>query len=92
VGEQFALPEAVEALRSVRRIHEPEVLVIPATDPLNLAGITTPGNKVPAVSGNAILYQDGVPIASREAGKLVMRSRLPDDAAGLSLEEIAALV
>jgi ATP-dependent Lhr-like helicase len=92
VGEQFALPEAVEAMRSVRRIREPEVLLLPATDPLNLVGVTTPGPRVPAVSGNAILYKDGVPIASREAGKLVVRSRLSQDASGLSLEEVAALV
>jgi ATP-dependent helicase Lhr and Lhr-like helicase len=61
MGEQFALPEAVEALRSVRRSHEPEVQTIAATDPLNLVGITTPGNKVPAVSGRMIVYKDGVP-------------------------------
>ncbi len=94
VGEQFALPEAVEALRSVRRVKEPEVLVLAATDPLNLVGITTPGSKVAAVSGNAILYKDGVPIASREAGKLVVRGRLPDDLQldAISLEEVAAAV
>jgi ATP-dependent helicase Lhr and Lhr-like helicase len=61
MGEQFALPEAVEALRSVRRSQEPELQPIAATDPLNLVGITTPGSKVPAVSGRVILYKNGVP-------------------------------
>ncbi len=88
VGEQFALPEAVEALRSVRRRRDPETVVIAATDPLNLAGITSPGPRVPAVVGNAVLYRDGVPVASREAGKLVMRGPVE---AGLEAEVAAAL-
>ncbi|HEY6325698.1 MAG TPA: hypothetical protein VIW73_04155, partial [Candidatus Cybelea sp.] len=43
VGEQFALPEAIEALRAVRRTGiAPEELAIGAYDPLNLAGIVLP--------------------------------------------------
>lgn len=79
VGEQFALPEAVEALRSVRRSHEPETQLVSATDPLNLVGITSPGPRVPAVAGNAILYRNGVPVASREAGRIVVRSTVASD-------------
>src|SRR5206468_84570 len=44
VGEQFALPEAVEALRAVRRgAQEPETVVVAAADPLNLVGVLVPG-------------------------------------------------
>ncbi|HZS39374.1 MAG TPA: DEAD/DEAH box helicase, partial [Polyangia bacterium] len=64
-GEQFALPEAVEALRALRRIAaSPEDAVVAATDPLNLVGILTPGARVPAVAGHSVRYQDGVPAAA----------------------------
>ncbi len=75
VGEQFALPEAVEALRAARRLPPGEQMVIAATDPLNLVGVVTPGPRVPAVAGNAVLLRDGVPVASREAGQVVHRAR-----------------
>ncbi|HKE19332.1 MAG TPA: DEAD/DEAH box helicase [Kofleriaceae bacterium] len=80
VGEQFALPEAVEGLRALRRAPDttPEFARVPATDPLNLVGITSPGPRVPAVIGNAVLYRNGVALASLEAGQLVMRDHLHD--------------
>jgi ATP-dependent Lhr-like helicase len=67
VGEQFALPEAVDGLRAVNR-REPtgEVVRLSACDPLNLVGIITPGSRVPAVLGNEVLYRDGVPVESAE--------------------------
>lgn len=63
VGEQYALPEAVEALRRTRRI-EPDgtTLTLSAADPLNLVGIVTPGARVPSVRSNTITYKDGAPI------------------------------
>ena len=63
VGEQFAAPEALEALRAIRR-EEPrgEMLRASACDPLNLVGILTPGPRVPAVLGHHVLYRDGVPV------------------------------
>ena len=81
VGEQFALPEAVDLLRAVRHPSaQPELVRVPATDPLNLVGILTAGPRVPAVIGNAVLYKDGVPIASLEAGEVVVRAELPPGA------------
>jgi ATP-dependent Lhr-like helicase len=62
IGEQFAAPEAVEALRAVRK--EPrrgEVVRLSACDPLNLVGILTPGPRVPATLANSVVYVDGVP-------------------------------
>ena len=59
-GEQFALPEAVEALRAVRRSERTgEVVVLNATDPLNLVGTVLPGPRVPAVRTNQVTYLDG---------------------------------
>ena len=68
-GEQFALPEAVGKLRAARRA-EPtgELRAVSAADPLNLAGIITPGDRVPAVPANRVVYRDGVPVAAREGG------------------------
>jgi len=63
-GEQFALPEAVGRLREVRREPRRGAMVsVSAADPLNLLGIVTPGERLPALSGNRVLYRDGEPIA-----------------------------
>src|SRR5690606_24191399 len=70
VGEQFALPEAVELLRQVRRrTAGGDLVCVSGADPLNLAGTVLSGDKVPALIGSRILYRDGVPIAARVAGK-----------------------
>jgi ATP-dependent Lhr-like helicase len=66
-GEQFALPEAVSALRALRRRALDDSLVsVSGADPLNLAGILTPGPKLAALAGNRVLYRDGIPIAFLE--------------------------
>ncbi len=68
-GEQFALPGAVDTLRASRKSDRGGTLVsLSASDPLNLVGILTPGARVPALSGNRILFRDGVPIAARVGG------------------------
>lgn len=68
-GEQFALPEAVTLLRSVRGAEKSGLLVtVSGTDPLNLAGIVLPGVRVPAIYSNRVLYRDGVAIAALIAG------------------------
>lgn len=62
VGEQFALPEALEALRQIRRqAGSGTTVTLSACDPLNLVGIITPGSKVPALMHNTITFVDGVP-------------------------------
>jgi ATP-dependent helicase Lhr and Lhr-like helicase len=67
VGEQFAAPEALEALRSLRReTPSGQVVRLSACDPLNLTGIITPGARVPSVLGQWVSYRDGVPA---EAGR-----------------------
>jgi ATP-dependent Lhr-like helicase len=62
LGEQFALPEAVEDLRRTRRRpRDGERLRVSAADPLNLVGILTPGPRIPAIASRAILFHDGLP-------------------------------
>jgi ATP-dependent Lhr-like helicase len=61
-GEQYALPEAVEAMRAVRRApKEGERVELSGADPLNLMGLLLPGAKVPATLGARVAYVDGVP-------------------------------
>lgn len=66
-GEQYALPEAVTLLRDVRKRPKDGTLVaVSAADPLNVLGVLIPGRRVAALTGNRVLYRDGVPVAMRE--------------------------
>ena len=68
-GEQFALPEAVGQLRAVRRAEaRGELIGISAADPLNLTGIVTPGERIPALAKSRVAYRDGIPVAALEKG------------------------
>ena len=68
-GEQFALPEAVGMLREIRRQAPSGAWIsVSGADPLNLVGILTPGPRLAALTGNRLLYRDGVPIAVLAAG------------------------
>jgi len=69
VGEQFALPDAVDLLRSVRRMteHPEDHLRIPNADPLNLAGIILPGPRVSAMSPGSLYLMEYVTIEAAPA-------------------------
>lgn len=69
-GEQFALPEAAATLRKTAKVPGQERVAISAVDPLNLAGILTPGDKVPRLAGNRLLFEGGVPIAVQSGGDI----------------------
>jgi ATP-dependent Lhr-like helicase len=70
-GEQFALPEATGLLRRhAQAPDQAQLKVINATDPLNLGGIITPGVKTPALSGNRILLENGIPAARLQGGEI----------------------
>jgi ATP-dependent Lhr-like helicase len=70
-GEQFALPDAVGALREARRKPAAETWVsVSGADPLNLVGILTPGPKLAALTGNRLLYRDGLPAAVLAGGEV----------------------
>jgi ATP-dependent Lhr-like helicase len=65
-GEQYALPEAADSLRKARthaasRACEPAITVA-AADPLNLAGILVPGDRIPAIPGRTVSFLNGVTI------------------------------
>jgi len=68
MGEQFALPMAVESLRAMRK-SEPvgETVTISAADPLNLVGILVPGDRVSAISGKTVTFRDGVALETDDA-------------------------
>jgi ATP-dependent Lhr-like helicase len=68
-GEQYALPEAIDELRQVRRAPRTgETVRLNAADPLNLVGIILPGPRIPAVRTNSITYRDGLPLTGSDAG------------------------
>jgi ATP-dependent Lhr-like helicase len=70
-GEQFALPEAVGHLREVRRTQNNGMLMsVSGADPLNLTGILTPGPRLAALTGNRVLYRDGLPLAMFSGGEV----------------------
>jgi ATP-dependent Lhr-like helicase len=58
-GEQFALPEAADSLRASRHRESQDEITVAAADPMNLAGIVVPGERVAAVPGKALLYRNG---------------------------------
>jgi ATP-dependent helicase Lhr and Lhr-like helicase len=71
-GEQFALPEAIGLLRSLRKAKPSgELILLSAADPLNLIGVLTPGPRITAISANRLLLRDGVPVAALEAGQII---------------------
>jgi ATP-dependent Lhr-like helicase len=64
IGEQFALPVAVELVRGMRSLPlSGETLTLSAADPLNLIGILVPGERVPAISGRTVSYRDGAAVS-----------------------------
>jgi ATP-dependent Lhr-like helicase len=69
-GEQYALPEAVTALRALRKqAHDGQLISLSAADPLNLSGALIPGPRIPGLAGNRLLLRDGELIASHIAGQ-----------------------
>ncbi|MFL6599157.1 MAG: DEAD/DEAH box helicase [Chthoniobacterales bacterium] len=80
-GEQFALPEAIGLLRSIRKSSSNrELITLSAADPLNLQGILTPGARIPAFTANRILFRDGLPIAALESRDIrkLLEGQIPD--------------
>src|SRR5207237_1217216 len=70
-GEQFALPEAIGLLRSIRKTPpDGDLIALSAADPLNLQGVLTPGPRIAALTANRILFFDGLSIAALEAAEI----------------------
>ena len=72
LGEQFALPVAVESLRAMRK-QQPsgKLITVSAADPLNLVGILVPGPRVAANSGKSVSFRDGVALPQEERPSII---------------------
>jgi len=87
-GEQYALPDAVDRLRELRRSGPDDALVaISGADALNLTGIVTLGERIRASASSRIVYRNGIPLVAMEGDML--RTLANADAAVLA--EAAAL-
>jgi len=76
-GEQFALPEAVVALRKVRQADgSDEWVVISAADPLNFAHLAGAASRTPAVPWRQLLFRGGKLVAARGAAGIEWFERL----------------
>jgi ATP-dependent Lhr-like helicase len=81
-GEQFALPEAVTALRNARNAEKKgKIATVSGVDPLNLAGILLPGARVPAIYSNRLLLRDGIPLAALVSGDVQYYEKLDPEKA-----------
>jgi ATP-dependent Lhr-like helicase len=95
-GEQFALPQAIERLREIRRTPADGSLVVLSTaDPLNLTGILTSSERVRAVAGNRIAWRDGIAVSAMEGDYVRPLAEMNDDdamnvAAALAGRRVAA--
>lgn len=85
-GEQFALPEAVERVREIRRSgRDGRLISISAVDPLNLTGILTSDERIRALTSSRLVYRDGVPLAAMEGDYLRPLTDIePSAAAGIA--------
>ena len=76
-GEQYAAPEAIGLLRDTRRKpHSQHHVSLSGADPLNLVGILTPGQRLPALNSNRVLYRDGIPVAVFAGGEVRFLEKL----------------
>ncbi|MGD9601371.1 MAG: DEAD/DEAH box helicase [Gammaproteobacteria bacterium] len=79
-GEQFALPEALSELRQARGNRTGDSMVIVnATDPLNLSGIVTPGVRIPATLQSDLVLFGGEPIAVKVGNEVRLLKHVPAD-------------
>ena len=78
-GEQYALPEAVESLRAARREMaaraSEEPIAVAAADPLNLAGVIVPGERVPAVPGRVVRFANGAVVEDETAAPVAAKRK-----------------
>jgi ATP-dependent Lhr-like helicase len=89
-GEQFALPDAIAAMRAVRRRPPDGALVcLAASDPANLLGTVLVGPRVPRVAGSRVLYRDGLAIGVNAGGRIELLAPLDEAAARAATRALA---
>ena len=72
-GEQYAHPDAIDVLRTVRKQpRSGELVRLSAADPLNLTGIVLPGPRIPAIAANTVSLIDGAVAAASDATATVL--------------------
>jgi ATP-dependent helicase Lhr and Lhr-like helicase len=91
-GEQYALPEAVDSLRKARNQHaaradEPAITVA-AADPLNLAGILVPGDRIPAIPGRTVSFLNGVTVNETPSPEIEPPTKPPRPARTRSIPDL----
>jgi ATP-dependent helicase Lhr and Lhr-like helicase len=80
-GEQFALSDAVAAMRRIRRQPlDGRFVAIAASDPANLLGTLLPGDKVPRIPGSRVVFRDGIPVATLIGGQVALLIELDTQA------------
>ena len=76
LGEQFALPVAVESLRVTSKLPSVgEAVTIAAADPLNLVGVLVPGERVASSSGKTVTFVDGIALDVEDSGARFANAR-----------------
>lgn len=88
-GEQFALPDTIQQLRRLR--DEPstnELLVISASDPLNLVGIVTRHDRIPRTASNRLACVDGQPVATFQGGEVIWLATVSPDLATIIVQRL----
>jgi ATP-dependent Lhr-like helicase len=81
-GEQYALPETIEPLRRLRDAPpDATPVIVSATDPANLVGVITPGDRVPAQAGSSVAFIAGRPVGSRQGAAFEVAATLDSDTA-----------
>jgi ATP-dependent Lhr-like helicase len=69
-GEQFALKESIDVLRSCRDAPpDPDFIILTAADPLNWMGVLTDDLKVASQARHRVAFWSGRYVAYREAGE-----------------------
>jgi ATP-dependent Lhr-like helicase len=87
-GEQYALPEAAESLRSSRTRDCDALITVAGADPMNLVGIVVPGDRIPGIPGKQVVYRNGCLLEHEsDAGEITV----PTTALLLSPEPLAGL-
>ncbi len=67
LGEQFALPIALESLRAMRGLQpDGETITLSSADPLNFSGILVPGERISSASGKLVSFRDGIALPVEE--------------------------
>jgi hypothetical protein len=77
-GEQYATPQAVELLRSVRdQPNDDKTVVLAAADAVNLCGIITSEPRIPMVHNNTVAICNGRLVGACQAGEVQWFANVP---------------